>query len=47
MENFLRRPAAMNVVLLGLILLLAPLVTGWLLKRVAMGDRRGKAPLKS
>ena len=47
MENFLRRPAAMNVVLLGLILLLAPLLTGWLLKRVAMGDRRGKTPLKS
>jgi phospholipase D1/2 len=40
MEHFLRRPAAMSVVLLGLILILTPLATGWLFKRLASGDRR-------
>jgi uncharacterized membrane protein YdjX (TVP38/TMEM64 family) len=46
MENFLRRPAVMSVVLLGLILVLTPLVTGWLLKRVALGGRRSEGSSK-
>jgi phospholipase D1/2 len=47
MENFLRRPAVMSMVLLGLILVLTPLVTGWLLKRVAFGERRPEGSSKS
>jgi phospholipase D1/2 len=39
-ESFLRQPAAMSIVFVGLILVLTPLVTGWLFKRVAFGDRR-------
>jgi phospholipase D1/2 len=39
-ESFLRQPAVMSMVLLGLILILIPLATGWLFKRVALGDRR-------
>jgi phospholipase D1/2 len=46
MENFLRRPAVMSMVLLGLILVLTPLVTGWLLKRVALGERRPEGSSK-
>jgi phospholipase D1/2 len=46
-ENFLRRPTAMSMVLLGLILILTPLATGWLFKRVALGDRRQQDSSKS
>jgi uncharacterized membrane protein YdjX (TVP38/TMEM64 family) len=46
-ENFLRRPTAMSMVLLGLILILTPLATGWLFKRVASGDRRREDSAKS
>jgi phospholipase D1/2 len=45
-ESFLRQPAAMSMVLLGLILILAPLATGWLFKRVALSDRRPEGSSK-
>jgi phospholipase D1/2 len=46
-ESFLRRPDTMSVVLLGLILILTPLATSWLFKRVALGDRRQEDSAKS
>lgn len=39
-ENFLRQPSAMGIVLLGLILIAIPLTTGWLFKRATPDDRR-------
>jgi phospholipase D1/2 len=45
-ESFLRRPAMMSMVLLGLILILTPLATGWLFKRMALGDRRPEGSAK-
>jgi phospholipase D1/2 len=46
-ENFLRQPTATRLVLLGLILIAIPLATGWLFKRVALGDRRQQDASKS
>jgi uncharacterized membrane protein YdjX (TVP38/TMEM64 family) len=45
-ESFLRRPAPMSVVLLGLILILIPLAIGWLFKRVSLGNRRPEGSAK-
>lgn len=39
-ESFLREPAAMSMVFVGLILILIPLASSWLFKRVALGERR-------
>jgi phospholipase D1/2 len=39
-ESFLRQPAAMSMVFVGLILILIPLASSWLFKRVALGERR-------
>jgi phospholipase D1/2 len=46
LESFLRQPAAMSMVLLGLILILIPFATGWLFKRMALTDRRPEGSAK-
>ena len=46
-ENFLRQPTTTRLVLLGLILIVIPVATGWLFKRLAVGDRRQQGASKS
>jgi phospholipase D1/2 len=43
-ENLLRRPDAISLVLLGLTLILLPLALNWVLKRVLMDDQRQNIP---
>jgi uncharacterized membrane protein YdjX (TVP38/TMEM64 family) len=46
-ENFLREPTLTRLVLLGVILIVIPLATGWLFKRLASSNRRQQGPSKS
>jgi phospholipase D1/2 len=46
-ENFLRRPAMAGLILLAVTLVLAPIATRWICKRVASGGRRRQETFKS
>jgi phospholipase D1/2 len=46
-ESIWRKPGAMSIILLGLTLVLIPLATGWLCKRVALNPQRQRNSVES